>query len=554
MRKNKKSKIFSAAILSLAILGNTLFSASGYSDIQSHWNQEKILKWKDSAVISGYSDGSFRPDNSTTRAEFSAVVCRILGLSPAASAEQLFSDIAADAWYAQFAGRLYEMGILSDYADGTFRPEQNMTRQEAAVALAKAFEVTGTDEAALSRFSDRQNVASWAAEGLAALVENGYMSGSENRLRANSSITRAELMTLIDKLAGGIWKAAGNAAFLQVQGNLVVNLASAMLQDLTVQGDLYLTQGIGSGDVTLENVNIQGRLIVLGGGENSIHLKGCAVGGQLVVNDRQNRVRIVVDKNTRIPSALVKSGVKLQNDGTEDAVGQVELRTTEVDAHIRLSGSFGEVTAAQAGQKVVLGSGSIRNLRIDGQASITVASDASIKTLQVYAPAQIFGSGRIESASIASEGVSSEITPENVTVGSSFTATIGGRTVSVGNASGSSSTGGNPTGGSSSGGSPSDGSPSDGSPSDSGSSDGGQQSSFVKSSKVVTVGAVRYISIAFSTGSRTDYTYIIDGKNVSTEFTNVTDTGSVVKYELLPGQKTLVIKDSVGLQQTIPLE
>ena len=86
-------------------------------------------------ILSGFEDGSFRPKDTLTRAQFCAMIASALNL-PAGRREQ-FSDVDADAWYARAVLALADMGFISGYGDGSFRPENPVTFQEMAVILDK---------------------------------------------------------------------------------------------------------------------------------------------------------------------------------------------------------------------------------------------------------------------------------------------------------------------------------------------------------------------------------------------------------------------------------
>jgi len=101
-------------------------------------------------------------------------------------------------------------------------------------------------------------------------------------LAPKDNISRAEAVKLIDNIAGELKNSAGTYTG-NVEKNLVVNTGSVILKDMVVNGDLFLAQGIGDGDVTLDNVTVKGRTVVRGGGENSIIINNSNLEGTLVV-------------------------------------------------------------------------------------------------------------------------------------------------------------------------------------------------------------------------------------------------------------------------------
>lgn len=87
-------------------------------------------------IVSGYEDGTFRPDDPITRAEAASMIAKAKGITPNAG-EKIFKDLNPDAWYTGYAEALGREGILSGYEDGTFRPENNLTRAEAITMLVR---------------------------------------------------------------------------------------------------------------------------------------------------------------------------------------------------------------------------------------------------------------------------------------------------------------------------------------------------------------------------------------------------------------------------------
>ncbi|MGM9937423.1 MAG: S-layer homology domain-containing protein [Candidatus Ornithomonoglobus sp.] len=82
----------------------------------------------DRGVISGYEDGTFRPDSYVTRAEAAAMICRLMGFEM--QGESSFTDVPPGEWYAAPVGAITEIGIVNGYEDGTFRPNNNITYHE----------------------------------------------------------------------------------------------------------------------------------------------------------------------------------------------------------------------------------------------------------------------------------------------------------------------------------------------------------------------------------------------------------------------------------------
>lgn len=186
-----------AAALSLTMLWSAV-AAAPLSDIQGHWAEENITRWVEAGKLGGYEDGTFRPDNNITRAEFANILANLLS-QPAETPESPFSDVKEGDWYYSAVTKLLAYGAVSE--DETFRPSQNITRQDAMTMAGRAFCITSANDEVLDKFSDGDQVAAYAQASVAGFVENGYLGGyPDGTLRPLANITRAESVKLLDSL------------------------------------------------------------------------------------------------------------------------------------------------------------------------------------------------------------------------------------------------------------------------------------------------------------------------------------------------------------------
>lgn len=148
--------------------------------------------------IIGYPDGTVRPDNYITRAEIATIFFRMLTDSSRAkvwSQTNDFTDVSADAWYNNAISTLANAGVLNGYADGTFRPNEYITRAE-LVKIATSF--YGTSAGKDTHFSDTSG--HWANDFIEAARELGFIDGyGDGTFRPNQLVTRAEAMKIINR-------------------------------------------------------------------------------------------------------------------------------------------------------------------------------------------------------------------------------------------------------------------------------------------------------------------------------------------------------------------
>lgn len=220
-----KRKIL-AALLTLVMVFSLLpvsawAEETTYSDVAGHWAQSAILRWSDYGVLQG-SEGKFSPDGTLTRGQMAVILSRLLNLPAAPSAG--FTDVAPDAWYADGINRCAAAGILQG-SEGKAMPEDPITREQAMVMLCRALGIAAEDVGALAAFSDLSLVSDYARPYVAALVKAGVVKGDANGLlNPLSKITRAEIVTMIDRLVGHYAKDAG--AFVDASdGALVIVVA-----------------------------------------------------------------------------------------------------------------------------------------------------------------------------------------------------------------------------------------------------------------------------------------------------------------------------------------
>lgn len=168
-----------------------------FSDTASHWAREAVQKAVALGIVNGYENGEFRPNAKASRAEFVVMLARALGLE-ASSNNLSFQDANnIPAWSRSYVAQAVQMGIISGYEDGTFRPAANMNRTEMTVMLVRALGLT-VDPAAKPTFTDAGRIPAWAAPYVAAAVDAGLVQGAgNNQFNPLAEATRAEVVTLL---------------------------------------------------------------------------------------------------------------------------------------------------------------------------------------------------------------------------------------------------------------------------------------------------------------------------------------------------------------------
>lgn len=184
--KNTKIR-FMVFLTVFAITTSVSFGNSNFPDVSSHWAENYIDYLSSEGIISGFPDGTFKPNQLLTRAQVSVLLSNQLNLTPESSN---FPDVPASHWASGFIGAVLSEGIMSGYPDGTFKPNNPMTRAEVSSVISSAYNMVQSSTG--SPFSD-VNQNHWAFSSIMALVDNYIASGyPDGTFKPNSSVTRAE--------------------------------------------------------------------------------------------------------------------------------------------------------------------------------------------------------------------------------------------------------------------------------------------------------------------------------------------------------------------------
>ncbi len=163
---------------------------------KDHWAFVYIADLADRGVINGYEDGSFKPNRTVTRAEWAKIMVDAAGVQIADDA-LYFTDMS-NHWANKYVNAA--KNYLTGYADGSYRPDQAATREDVTVAMVrlKGYDLSEVDYSYLSKFNDVDSVSNYAKGYVAVAVQNNLISGFEdNTFRGQDTLTRAEAATLL---------------------------------------------------------------------------------------------------------------------------------------------------------------------------------------------------------------------------------------------------------------------------------------------------------------------------------------------------------------------
>lgn len=175
-----------------------------FSDLSpKHWCYNKIIDFEEKGYVCGYEDGTFRADRTITRAEYVKIVNNFFGYELETEKECGFSDVNKSDWFAPYVNEAVERGYITGYEDGTFRPEAPIRRQEATVILSRILDIDeevypDDHQDGLAQYSDGNEVQDWARVAIHSYSVYNFINGYEDgSLRILRDVTRAETVELL---------------------------------------------------------------------------------------------------------------------------------------------------------------------------------------------------------------------------------------------------------------------------------------------------------------------------------------------------------------------
>ncbi|MEC0371690.1 glycosyl hydrolase family 18 protein [Paenibacillus chibensis] len=313
---------------SFAVAGQ---ASAGSSDTRGHWAEQLLTDWKDQGLLKGYPDGSIKPNQALTRAEWMAMINRYFHFT--GHKDITFPDVKPGQWQYEEAAKALEAGYMTGYEDGSIHPDRIISREEAAVMLAKIVKAGTVNDAGLSRFKDAGSISAWGKQALAYLLEQGKLGGYEDgTLRPKTPLTRAEGVALISRLPAALagvvtYDKAGTYGPGQgmdmVEGDAVIKASGVTLQNVMFHGNLVVDIGAGPGAITFKNVKVEGTLTIKAAGI-VLEISGGSL-GTVVIDGQGNTLQLGSDASisSLVLNALtqVKGKGKIQkatiNDGAK---------------------------------------------------------------------------------------------------------------------------------------------------------------------------------------------------------------------------------------------
>lgn len=413
----KKMKQLVSLALALVLACSLLLvptAAVSLSDIDGSWAKDVILYGVEKGYISGYNDGTFRPNAPVTRAQFAKMLNNALGVKN--SEQSQFIDVASSAWYYDEVCKAVSVQYVSGYTDGTFRPEATITRQEAAAMMSRVV-TAPTEQKSSAEFADAARIDAWATSSIDFVYSKGYMKGdTQNRFDPQGKLTRAQAAQMIYSVVEGetIANEANEAIAIDRENVLFVNNATASATNAVALKNCRVlgTLSIGSTDVTLDSTQANAMSVV---GED---------------------VTVTASGATLVKKTALRAGASLQEKNlTGEGYKDVALTGDLSTATVRLAGSF-DTVSVETGTVLSQTNGKIAKLDVAKKANVTfqrgtvdamevapdaagsamiLSADVTVANATINAAASFLGAGKISSATVNAAGCSFETQPDHIT-------------------------------------------------------------------------------------------------------------------------------------------
>ncbi|WP_448515249.1 S-layer homology domain-containing protein [Parathermosynechococcus lividus] len=410
---------FSCGLLSSGTLATLLMAPvqaqSRFIDTQNTWAQACIDHLASRNIISGYPDGTFRPNAAVTRAEYAAMLGKAFPNAPVVRTPSTFNDVPSNFWAFSAIQNATRTGFLSGYPGNVFQPNQNIPRVQAVVALASGLQypAPASVEATLAQFSDATAIPEYGRSGVAAATAKQVVVNYPNVqfFAPNQLATRADIAAFLCQAT----RTAGAQVLVPMQyvaGASATPMALSAGQRIPARfpdaeriivtpKETVPIRLVAAADVR----DSQGRVVIPSGSEIYGQIQPSQGGSRFVANT-------VVINNQQIPLAATSNVVKKIRDTRDPNIGNV-FRNAAIGAAVAagISGLAGDRTITPL--KVLTGATAGAAIETNqGRPASSVVRDSLIGAALATGASAVIGDR--------------QITPEKVITGAAAGATIGG--------------------------------------------------------------------------------------------------------------------------------
>ncbi|NBH80260.1 hypothetical protein D3Z52_19300 [Clostridiaceae bacterium] len=284
---------FLAALMLAAPLTASAQAAkiSDYSDAGGHPLRDALTWAVEHDVLARKSENRLAPDDYLTRAQLAAMIGRLFSTYKNADISQ-YTDTLPGSWCYDSIAQAVNMGTLAGCSASLMKPDDFVSCEQAIAILARTLCLSTSSRKALKQFSDRSAISDWASGAVSAMAERKYVTASVGgRLNLKGSMTRAEMAEI---MARAFRNVHDSGELTGTYRDTVLVRGKSNIHDATFKGDLILANSLPERELDLDDVTIEGRLIVWGGSE--IRVNGDSTVAGVVTPRNDGRVRVIFDE------------------------------------------------------------------------------------------------------------------------------------------------------------------------------------------------------------------------------------------------------------------
>lgn len=400
-----------SAVLAAALLVGSVPAALA-ADIDSHWSKPYVTSLHELGIINpSASTGNYTPEAAVTRWEFMRYINRAFDFTEKASIS--YSDVQTSDPYYETIQIAVKHGYINGTGNNKMSPEGILTREQAATILGRLHKYAPAASASkLDVFTDKSRISSYATSYVAEAVSQGYINGyTDGTFKPQGNLKRGEIAKILYFYLGSSLGESGkqytSADFNGDTKNVTIS-AACTLSDATVNGNLYITEDVLSGNVNLNNVTVKGDIIVGGG---NVTLDGVNAMSLVVANPMGNKPTVIATGSTNIGTTEVQTSASLAESGlSANAGGFSDISVTGEGTNLSLDAAVWDVSTKAASTIVTTGSTTISELTADAKTTVT-------------------GNGSIQTAKLNASGCELVMQPAEVQLASGVTASIAGKSV-----------------------------------------------------------------------------------------------------------------------------
>lgn len=365
---------------------------TGFVDMpgEGHWSYAALNSAVENGILNGNNNHLY-PNRALTRAQMAAIINRVFGAEEQADISA-FQDVKAGDWFSADLAKAVCMGTFQGNGNMLY-PNRDIKRQEVMAVLARALKLDTADTSNLDNYQDSDQIADYAKGAVAAMLRSGYVSGyADNTIRPQNSLTREQMAQILYNIFQKYVNTAGTYTGDEA-GNVMVNVPEVTIKDASISGDLIIGDGVGSGTVTLDHVTVSGRVLVRGGGENSLRIvNNSNIGSIIVTKSSSGDLRILSSQGARVDMVYV-------DDGKDTVILEGTFKNVAVQGTnevVLRNSSVTQLSVSAPGADVAVESGSVANTIVAesaAKAELTVGKNAKMGTVNVATNATVDVSG-----------------------------------------------------------------------------------------------------------------------------------------------------------------